>query len=88
MLRTLILATALASALSPAAALGQSEADRQALIRAIAEAGCRVNAGNNAAILRASGLSEDAAGAVVESLIAAGLATPEGGDLVLRTAGC
>lgn len=81
-----LLVAALAMAALPA--LAQSAAEKDAMVKAIAAAGCRVTASNNAAILGASGLSEDAARAVVEALIASGEAVPEGGDLVLKTGGC
>ena len=55
---------------------------------AIASAGCRVNAGNNAQVLSAAGVSEDAAAAIVQALLDSGEAVREGGDLVLRTGGC
>lgn len=90
MIRRPALAPLVAAALAMAAlpVLAQSAADKSAMVAAIAAAGCRVNAGNNAAILQTSGLSEDAARAVVEALIASGEAVPEGGDLVLKTGGC
>lgn len=85
MKRILVLA-AFAAAATPA--LAQSGAEKQAMVAAIAAAGCRVNAGNNTAVLRAAGLSEDAAAAVVQSLLDSGEAVTEGGDLVLKTGGC
>ena len=86
-LRTLSLAAALGAALAgPAAA--ESAAEKAAMISAIAAAGCQVTGANNAAILSAAGLSEDAAAAVVQSLLDAGQARIEGGVLVLKTGGC
>jgi hypothetical protein len=86
MMRRLILATALAA--GPLPALAQGAADQQAMIAAIAANGCRVTAENNAAVLRAAGLNEDVAAAVVQALIDSGRAAVEGGVLVLKTGGC
>lgn len=79
-------AAALAGAVLPAGA--QSAGEKSAMVSAIAAAGCRVTAANNAAVLQAAGLSEDRAAAVVQSLIDAGQAAIEGGVLVLKTGGC
>jgi hypothetical protein len=86
MTRMTLLSAALAAAAAPA--LAQGAADQQAMIAAIASNGCRVTAENNAAILRAAGLSEDVAAAVVQALIDSGRAAVEGGVLVLKTGGC
>lgn len=86
MVRTLVLAMTLAASAAPA--LAQSAADKQAMIAAIAAAGCRVNSGNNAAILSSAGISEDAAAAVVQGLLDSGEAVTEGGELVLKIGGC
>ncbi len=86
MFRTLALATLMAGAALPA--LAQNTADKAAMIAAITDAGCRVDGGNNAVILAAAKLNEDAARAVVDSLIASGEAKFEGGVLVLTTGGC
>lgn len=86
MTRAFALAAALAVAAIPAVA--QSAADRQAMIDAIAAAGCRVDSQNNAAVLQAAGLGEDAAAAVVQALLDSGEAVIEAGVLVLKTAGC
>ncbi len=86
MIRTLALAAALVAAGLPV--LAQSAEQKSAMVAAIAAAGCRVNASNNAAVLSAAGLSEDQAAAVVQSLLDTGEAAVEGGDLVLKTGGC
>jgi hypothetical protein len=86
MIRTLTLGAALAAAGLPV--LAQSAEQKSAMVSAIAAAGCRVNATNNAAVLSSAGLSEDQAAAVVQSLLDSGEAAVEGGDLVLKTAGC
>ena len=86
MIRAILLAAVVA--LSAGAAPAQSAADQQAMIAAIAANGCRVTPSNNAAILGAAGLSEDAARAVVQALLDSGRAAVEGGVLVLKTGGC
>lgn len=86
MMRTSALAATFVTLAMPAVA--QSAADKTAMVDAIAAAGCRVNAGNNAAILGAAGISEDAAAAVVQSLLDSGEAAIVGGDLVLKTGPC
>ncbi len=86
-MRNLVLIAALLGAVAQPA-LAQSAAEKQALVAAIASAGCRVNAGNNAQILNAAGVSEDVAAAIVQALLDSGEAVREGGDLVLRTGGC
>lgn len=86
-MRNLVLIAAVLGAVAPPA-FAQSAAEKQALVAAIASAGCRVNAGNNAQVLSAAGVSEDAAAAIVQALLDSGEAVREGGDLVLRTGGC
>ena len=86
MIRTLALAAALAAAGLPV--LAQSAEQKSAMVSAIAAAGCRVTASNNAAVLSAAGLTEDQAAAVVQNLLDSGEAAVEGGDLVLKTGGC
>lgn len=86
MIRILTLAAAMAASAMPAFA--QSAADKAAMISAIEAAGCRVTASNNSAVLSSAGLSQDAAAAVVQSLLNAGQAVTEGGDLVLKTGAC
>jgi hypothetical protein len=86
MTRAILLAAVLA--LPAGTALAQSSADQVAMIAAIAANGCRVTPANNAAILSAAGLSEDAARAVVQALLDSGRAAVEGGVLVLKTGGC
>ncbi|MDH3263522.1 MAG: hypothetical protein OEM24_05950 [Paracoccaceae bacterium] len=86
MMRTLALAALLATAGLPV--LAQSAEQKSAMVSAIAAAGCRVNASNNASVLSAAGLTEDQAAAVVQSLLDSGEAAVEGGDLVLKTGGC
>lgn len=86
MFRTLALAAALAAAGMPL--LAQSGEQKSAMVSAIAAAGCRVTASNNAAVLSAAGLSEDQAAAVVQSLLDSGEAAIESGVLVLKTGGC
>ena len=66
----------------------QSQADKSAVINAIAAAGCRVNAGNNAQVLSAAGIGEERAAAVVQALLNSGEAVSVGGDLVLKTGPC
>ncbi len=85
-MKRMLVLVALATGALPAAA--QSPAEKQAMVAAIAAAGCRVNATNNAAVLGSAGVSEDAAAAVVQSLLDSGEAVVEGGDLVLKTGGC
>ena len=84
--RTFAIAVTLAALAAPVSA--QSAAEKAAMMDAIANAGCRVNAGNNAAVLSAAGLSEDTAAAVVQSLLNSGEAVVVGGDLVLKTGRC
>jgi hypothetical protein len=86
MIRTFAMGFVLAVSALPAFA--QTADQKAAMVAAIANAGCRVNSGNNSAILSAAGLSEDAAAAVVQSLLDSGEAVIEGGDLVLKTGGC
>lgn len=83
-----IIALAVSIAAFAAPAIAQSAADKAAMVNAIAAAGCRVNAGNNASVLSAAGISEDAAAAVVQGLIDSGEAAIVGGDLVLKTGAC
>ncbi len=86
MKRTIALSAIVAALAMPA--LAQSAADKAAVIRAIASAGCRVNAGNNAQVLAAAGIGEDRAAAVVQALLNSGEAVSMGGDLVLKTGPC
>lgn len=86
MTRIIALAVSITAFAMPAVA--QSAADKAAMVNAIAAAGCRVNAGNNASVLSAAGISEDAAAAVVQNLIDSGEAAIVGGDLVLKTGAC
>lgn len=86
MIRTFAFAVSAAMLAMPAFA--QSASDKEAMVNAIAAAGCRVNAGNNAAVLSSAGIGEDAAAAVVQSLIDSGEAAIVGGDLVLKTGPC
>jgi hypothetical protein len=86
MFRSLTISTVAVLLALPAAAQTAAQAD--ALIAAIASAGCEVREDNNAAILTASGLSENDAAAVVAALLGDGRATLEGGNLRLKTAGC
>lgn len=85
-MRTFLVLAALSLPAMPA--LAQSASEKQAVVAAIAAAGCRVTAGNNAQVLGAAGVSEDVAAAVVQGLLDSGEAVREGGDLVLRTGGC
>jgi hypothetical protein len=78
---------AVAAALA-APAMAQTAAQADALIAAIAAAGCEVREDNNAAILAAAGLTQDQASAVVAVLLGDGRAAVEGGSLRLKTAGC
>jgi hypothetical protein len=80
------MATMVATVAAPA--IAQNTADKAAMISAIAAAGCRVDGSNNSAILAAAKLSEDAAAAVVQSLLDSGQAKLDGGILVLTTGGC
>lgn len=68
--------------------LAQSAAEKDAMLGAIAAAGCRVNAGNNASVLSAAGISEEAASVIVQELLNSGEAEIVGGDLVLKTGPC
>lgn len=85
MKRIALIAVGLALA-GPAAA--QTAAQTDALIAAIAAAGCEVREDNNSAILAAAGLTQDQAGAVVAALLNDGRAAVEGGNLRLKVAGC
>jgi hypothetical protein len=80
------IATMVAAVAAPAVA--QNTADKDAMIAAIAAAGCRVDGSNNSAILASAKLSEDAAAVVVQSLLDSGQAKLDGGVLVLTTGGC
>lgn len=84
--RITVLTAALATLALPA--LAQSAADKAAVIQAIANAGCRVNSGNNTQVLAAAGIGEDRAAAVVQALLNSGEAVTMGGDLVLKTGPC
>lgn len=86
MIRTFTLAAC--ATLLAGSAIAQSASDKAAVIRAIAAAGCRVNAGNNAQVLSAAGIGEDRAAAVVQALLNSGEAVTMGGDLVLKTGPC
>ena len=80
-----------AAALTLAAGAAQAQATPeqvQALVKAIAEAGCVVNADNNAAILSAAGLQGQDAQVVVNALLGLGQAEIVDGNLKLKTAGC
>ena len=66
----------------------QTAAQAEALIAAIAAAGCEVREDNNASVLAAAGLTQDQASAVVAALLNDGRAAVEGGNLRLKTAGC
>jgi hypothetical protein len=85
MTRIITLALGLGLALPVAA---QSAAETDALIAAIAAAGCEVREDNNASILSAASLTQDQASAVVAALLQDGRAAIEGGNLRLKTAGC
>lgn len=85
MTRIITLALAVAFA---APAFAQSAASTDALIAAIAAAGCEVREDNNATILAAASLTQDQASAIVAALLADGRAAVEGGTLRLKTAGC
>lgn len=86
--RTLVLAAILAvPALAPARADVTPE-QTQALVAAIAAAGCEVRADNNAQILAAAGLDEAQAAEAVSALLGDGRAEIEGGTLRLKTEGC
>jgi hypothetical protein len=85
MTRTIALMLGLGLALP---ALAQTAAQTEALIAAIAAAGCEVREDNNAAILAAAGLTQDQASAIVAVLLGDGRAAVEGGSLRLKTAGC
>ena len=86
MIRKLALAAAIGLAALPGHA--QSAAEKAAMVQAIAAAGCRVTAQNNASVLASAGLSEDAAAAVVQNLLNSGEAVIQSGDLVLKTGAC
>lgn len=85
MMKRLTLALAFLAA-GPATA--QSEAEVDALVTAIAAGGCVVSETNEAEVLAASGLTEDAAAAVVMVLMTSGQAVPEGDDLRLVSGPC
>ena len=86
MVRIILTAAALLGAL-PAAAQVDGSAKAQ-LVAAIASAGCQVTPENNGEILAAAGLTEEQAAGIVEEMLVAGEAVPEGDSLVLRTGGC
>jgi len=86
MIRKLALAAAIGLVALPG--LAQSASEKAAMVQAIAAAGCRVTAQNNASVLATAGLSEDAAAAVVQSLLNSGEAVIQNGDLVLKTGAC
>jgi malate/lactate dehydrogenase len=71
----------------PAAAQATAE-QADALVKAIADAGCEVTEANNSAVLASAGLAADAAEAVVAALLADGRAAVVDGALRLKTAGC
>jgi hypothetical protein len=88
MTRILTLLGAALLTAAPAVAQDATKAQTDALIAAIAAAGCEVREDNNAAILAAAGLDEAAAGAAVAVLLGDGRAAVVGGALRLKTAGC
>ena len=75
------------ASLTPAIAQA-SEAQTEALIAAIAAAGCEVREDNNTAVLTEAGVSEEEAAEIVAALLGDGRAAIEGGSLRLKTAGC
>lgn len=86
MIRSVTLVVAM---LAGGAAFAQATPEKvDALIKAIAEAGCEVTPENNSTILAAAGLGDDDAQAVVATLLGLGNATIEDGKLRLKTAGC
>jgi len=87
MIRTLTLAAAFGLVALPVLAQASDE-QKAALRAAIADNGCRVTAGNNAAILTAAGLAEADAATVVQALLEAGEARIEAGELVLESGAC
>lgn len=82
------LAAALLCSTTPLQAQTADSAEAKALIAAITANGCAVTDANNAEVLKAAGLSDDQAKAVVSALIAAGQAEVVGEDLRLKTEGC
>jgi hypothetical protein len=87
MTRPLILAAALALSALPTLAQVTDE-QKAALAAAIETNGCKVTAENNAAILEAAGLAEADAQTVVQTLLEAGEAVIENGELVLKSEAC
>ncbi|WP_127900213.1 hypothetical protein [Solirhodobacter olei] len=69
---------------------GPRPAEIDALVAAIVAAGCVVNDANQAAVLRASGLSTDVAAGVLQRLSGKGLVETVAGShaLRLKTGGC
>jgi hypothetical protein len=69
---------------------GPRQAEIDALVAAIAAAGCVVNEANQAQVLQASGLTEEVASGVVQRLSQKGLAvTIKGSHAIrLKTGGC
>lgn len=80
------------AAVCAAASAAQAQADftdqRNRLVAAIEAAGCFVNDRNEAAILRAAGLTAAQGSAVVSYLMQTGEAVPFGDDLRLKTGAC
>lgn len=80
------------AALCAAASAAQAQADfaqqKTRLVAAIEAAGCIVNDKNEAAILRASGLTAAQGSVVVSALMQTGEAVPFGDDLRLNTGAC
>lgn len=80
------------AAVCAAAPAAQAQADfsnqRNRLVAAIEVAGCIVHDGNEAAILRAAGLTAAQGRVVVSYLMQTGEAVPFGDDLRLKTGAC
>ena len=75
--------------LAPQVVMADVAEDRVAiLVTAIESAGCIVNEANQAAVLAATGMTEEEAGAIVLLLLDTGRAEPIGDDLKLTTGNC
>ena len=82
-----MLVAALCLGLVPAAQAATAE-QAEALIRAIAAAGCEVREDNNAAVLAAAGVDAELAAEIVTAMLADGRAEVTDRGLKLRTGGC
>ena len=86
LIRSLCVAAALLTAVPAFAQATEAQVD--ALVKAIAEAGCEVDAANNDAVLATASVTPDQASSIVSTLLGDGRAAIEGGKLRLKTAGC